>query len=53
MTQVANVYAQALFDLAFEEHCAEAVADELAVLAESFRAAPYFIKLPSAPNPSK
>ena len=53
MTQVANVYAQALFDLAFEEHCAEAVADELAVLAESFRAEPDFIKLLSAPNLSK
>lgn len=53
MTQVANVYAQALYDLVSEEHCAEAVAGQLTVLAESFRAEPDFIKLLSAPNLSK
>ena len=53
MTQVANVYAQALYDLTAEERCAEAVAGQLAVLAESFRAEPDFVKLLSAPNLSK
>lgn len=53
MTQVGNVYAQALYDLTAEEHCTEAVLQELAVLAQSFRQEPDFVKLLGAPNLTK
>lgn len=47
------MYAQALYDLAKEEHCEEQIRNELAVLDESFGSAPEFIKLLCAPNLSK
>jgi F-type H+-transporting ATPase subunit delta len=53
MSQVGTVYAQALYSLAKEEHCSEAVLQELAVLNESFASEPQFVQLLSAPNLSK
>ncbi len=53
MTQVGNVYAQALYDLTAEEHCAEEILQQLNALAQSFRAEPDFVRLLSAPNLSK
>ena len=48
-----HVYAQALYDLTAEEHCAETVMQQLKALAEGFRAEPDFVRLLSAPNLSK
>ena len=53
MTNVAVVYAQALYDLAREESCSEAVLKELAALSESFSQEPQFVRLLSAPNLTK
>lgn len=53
MTQVGNVYAQALYDLSAGEHCAEEILQQLNVLAQSFQAEPDFVRLLSAPNLSK
>lgn len=53
MTQVATVYAQALYSLAKDDRCGEAVLSELAVLRESFALEPDFIRLLAAPNISK
>ena len=53
MSQVGTVYAQALYALTKEEHCSEAVLQELAVLNKSFGEEPKFVQLLSAPNLSK
>lgn len=53
MTQVGTVYAQALYSLAKEEECSQAVLQELAVLRESIAKEPDFVRLLSAPNLSK
>ena len=50
MTQVARVYAQALYSLAKDENCSEQVLNELTVLEESFSAEPDFQRLLSAAN---
>jgi len=53
MTSVGTVYAQALYSLAKDEGCSEAILKELAVLKESFGAEPDFLRLLAAPNLSK
>ncbi len=53
MTHIGTVYAQALYSLAKEEACSEAVLKELAVLSESFAGEPDFVRLLCAPNLSK
>lgn len=53
MTQVGTVYAQALYSLAKEEECSQAILQELAVLRESIAKEPDFVRLLSAPNLSK
>ena len=53
MTSVGTVYAQALYSLAKDEGCSEAILKELAVLQESFAAEPDFPRLLAAPNLSK
>ena len=53
MTQIATVYAQALYDLAREEAAAEAVLSQLQTLQESFSAEPDFLRLLSTPAISK
>lgn len=50
MTQVGTVYAQALYSLAKEEECSQAILQELAVLRESIAKEPDFVRLLSAPN---
>ena len=53
MTSVGTVYAQALYSLAKDEECSEAILKELAALQESFSAEPDFLRLLAAPNLSK
>ena len=53
MSQVATVYAQALYSLTKDENCSEEVLQELAVLNGSFENEPKFLHLLSAPNLSK
>ncbi len=53
MTNVAAVYAQALYDLAKDEECGEPVLKELTALSESFAQEPDFVRLLSAPNLTK
>ena len=53
MTSVGTVYAQALYSLAKDEGCSEAILKELAVLKESFDMEPDFLRLLAAPNLSK
>ena len=53
MTNVAVVYAQALYDLAKDEGCSEPVLKELSVLSESFAQESDFVRLLSAPNLTK
>lgn len=53
MTAQANVYAQALYDLARDENCADTVLAELTALSESYAAEPDYVRLLSAPNLSK
>ena len=53
MTNVAVVYAQALYSLAKDEECSQAVLQELKVLKESFEASADFVRLLSAHNISK
>ena len=50
MSQIGNVYGQALYDLAKEENLSEIILKELSVLEESFRTEPQFLRLLSAPN---
>lgn len=53
MTQIVNVYSQALYCLAKDEECGVQVLEELKALEESFRAEPDFLRLLAAPNLSK
>lgn len=53
MTNVAAVYAQALYDLAKDEGCSEPVLKELTALSESFSQEPGFVRLLSVPNLTK
>ena len=53
MSQVATVYAQALYSLTKDENCSEEVLQELAVLNGSFENEAKFLHLLSAPNLSK
>ncbi len=53
MTNVAAVYAQALYDLVKDEECSESVLKELAVLKESFAQEPDYLRLLSAHNLTK
>ena len=50
MTQAANTYAQALYDLAKDEDLAKQILKELDVLKQAFDREPEFIRLLSAPN---
>jgi len=53
MTNVAAVYAQALYTLAKDEVCCEPVLKELSALSESFAQEQDFVRLLSAPNLTK
>lgn len=53
MTQIASVYAQALYSLAKEEGCSTGVLEQLKALNESFQAEPDYLRLLAAPNLSK
>lgn len=53
MTSVGTVYAQALYSLAKDEGCSQAILKELAVLRHCFAAEPDFLRLLAAPNLSK
>ena len=53
MTQIGNVYGEALYDLARSEDVSDKILEELAVLNESFRQEPDFLRLLAAPNLSK
>ena len=53
MTQAGSVYGEALYTLALEEGLTGSLNAELAVLQESFRETPEFIRLLSSPNLSK
>ena len=53
MTQVGNVYGQALYSLAKEEGLSSVILEELQVLKESFSEEPGFLKLLAAANLSK
>lgn len=53
MTQVGNVYGEALYDLARSEKLDGQILDELAVLNESFSQESAFLRLLAAPNVSK
>ena len=50
MTQVANTYAQALYDLAKEEGLGKTILEELLVLKDVFSGNPQYSKLLSAPD---
>ena len=53
MSQIANTYAQALYDLAKEENLTDAIGQQLDALKDAFDAEPDFLRLMSAPNLSK
>ncbi len=53
MTQVASVYAQALYDLARDEGLSDVMLGQLTVLGEAFSKSPDFIRLLSTPNLTK
>ncbi len=53
MTEVGNVYGGALYSLAKEEACSEAILAELKLLDDCFVQEPDFLLLLSAPNLSK
>ena len=53
MTQIANAYAQGLYDLAKDENLTETVLQQLWVLREAFEGEPAFCRLLSAANISK
>lgn len=50
MSQVGNVYGQALYSLAKDENLSDVIRLELTVLEQSFREEPHFLRLLSAPN---
>ena len=53
MTQVGNVYGQALYDLALSEELSNDILQELTVLEESFRQSPQFLRLLAAQSITK
>lgn len=56
MTEIANTYGQALYDLTREEGLADEVLQQLTALNESFAAEPKFVQLlctPSIPKPER
>lgn len=53
MTQIAQMYAQALYDLARQEQLTEEIASQLRTLEQGIAAEPQFLRLLSAPNVSK
>ncbi len=53
MTEVANAYGQALYDLASSENLAQQILDELSLLDDAFRAEPDFLRLLRADSLSK
>ena len=53
MTQVGNVYGEALYTLALEEELSGKLLNELTVLSQCFRENPEFIRLLSSPNLTK
>ena len=53
MTQIAATYAQALYDLARDEHLTDEIMTQLQALQESFSAEPDFLRLLSTPGLSK
>lgn len=53
MTEVGNVYGNALYTLARDEHIAPAILEELTALEQSFRQEPEFLHLLSVPTLSK
>ena len=50
MTDIVNVYGQALYDLAKDENLTEEILGQLTVLNESFAAEPAFVQLLCAPS---
>ena len=50
MTDAANVYGQALYELARDEGLSERILKELNVLKESFEAEPAFVQLLGTPS---
>lgn len=53
MTQVGSVYGEALYDLAAGENLSDEILSQLSVLDESFRQAPDFLRLLTAPGLTK
>ena len=53
MTQLASVYAQALYDLAKDEQLTKEILEQLTALGEGISKEPEFVRLLSAPNLSK
>ena len=53
MTEVGTIYGGSLYELAREEDLAKPIGEQLALLQESFRQEPDFIRLLSSPNLSK
>ena len=50
MTEIANVYGQALYDLAKDENLTDELLEQMSVLNEGFSAEPAFVQLLSAPS---
>ena len=50
MSQIGNVYGQALYSLASEENLSDEILQELTVLEQSFSEEPQFLRLLRAPN---
>ena len=50
MTEVGNVYGESLYELAKEENLTKLIGQQLAVLQQSFRQEPDFIRLLASPN---
>ena len=53
MTQIGSVYGESLYELAKDESLTKLIGEQLAVLQESFRQEPDFIRLLSSPNLTK
>ena len=53
MTEVGNVYGQSLYELAKDEGLTKLIGEQLAVLQESFRQEPDFVRLLSSPSLTK
>ena len=53
MTQVGNVYGEALYDLAASENVSETILHQMKILNESFAQEPDYLRLLSAPGLSK